>query len=106
MELMMLLILHLLYLPPASTRDTCYFPDGTITTDFPCRQGGNGACCGAGCACMSNNLCMYSNYVPDFASGVTRTFEQAVRIERGRIQTVRAFASRPRTGTRAMTFRT
>jgi hypothetical protein len=52
------------------TTATCYFPDGTIPRqDTPCRSSGFSTCCGAGYACLSNNLCMLTKHVANPIEG-------------------------------------
>ena len=61
-----LLILFLTFI----TESTCYFPDGTIPRqDTPCQSEGESTCCGAGYACLSNNLCELTEHVPNPAPG-------------------------------------
>lgn len=66
---------HILYIGllilslPLFTRSICYFPDGTIPRqDTPCQSEGESTCCGAGYACLSNNLCKLTEHVPNPAS--------------------------------------
>lgn len=42
----------------------CYYPDGTVTNqDVPCLPGDEASwCCGFGYACLSNKICMATNY--------------------------------------------
>jgi hypothetical protein len=52
------------------TTATCYFPDGTIPRqDTPCRSSGFATCCGAGYACLTNNLCQLTGFVANPIDG-------------------------------------
>ena len=66
LPLLLLLVLLVLRMVEA----TCYFPDGeTIPRqDTPCHSEGESTCCGAGYACLSNNLCMLTEHVANVAS--------------------------------------
>jgi hypothetical protein len=67
-QLYCLILLTLSLLP--SITAICYFPDGTIPRqDTPCRSSGFSTCCGAGYACLSNNLCMLTEHVPNPGEG-------------------------------------
>ncbi|KAF2845744.1 hypothetical protein T440DRAFT_407179 [Plenodomus tracheiphilus IPT5] len=52
----------------------CYFPDGKSIPrqDTPCRSEGFSTCCGQGYACLSNNLCMLTEHVPNPIPGQSR----------------------------------
>ena len=57
-------LLRILFLVPA-VRARCWYPDGKTVAkqDVQCRSEGNSTCCGAGFACLSNNICQVTNFV-------------------------------------------
>lgn len=56
--------------PPAISAASCYFPDGSPSPDIPCKASASiSVCCGAGYACLDNNLC---SLVDDIGVAKTR----------------------------------